>query len=107
MTMDYDLFLCLLEAAWKVPFIPAVDNERSVGEIQTEIKDPSVAELTRGTFFRYTAQARRLSFPSSSFFSGTLTKDFKSSQLSYLFVIRGVPPGGLLMAGKVLASSLF
>ena len=32
MTMGDDLLLCLLEAAWKVPFIPAVDNKRSVGE---------------------------------------------------------------------------
>ena len=32
MTMDDYLLLCLLEAAWKVSFIPAVGNKRSVGE---------------------------------------------------------------------------
>ena len=75
--------------------------------MQTEIKDPSVAEPTRWACFRYGAQARRLSFPSFYVPSGTLVRDFKLVSLSYLFRACAISPGGLLVAGKGLVSSLF
>ncbi len=57
--------------------------------------------------FWYRAQACRLSFPSSYVSSGTLARDFKLFQPSYLFVAYVIPSGGLLIVGKVLISSVF
>ncbi len=64
-------------------------------------------EPTRWTRFQYGAQACRLSFPSFYVPSGTLVRDFKLVPLSYLFGACVIPPGGLLMVGKGLVSSVF
>ncbi len=72
-----------------------------------EIKDPSGVEPTRGACFQYGAQARRLSFPSSYIPSGTPARGFGLVLLSYLFGACVIPPGGFLIAGKGLVSSLF
>ncbi len=74
---------------------------------QSKIKDPPVVEPTRWACFRYGAQARRLSFLSSYVSSGTPARDFKLFSFSYMFVACVISPGGSLMAGKVLISSLF
>ena len=74
---------------------------------RTKIKDPSDVEPTRGACFQYGAQARKLSFPSSYVPSGTPARGFGLVPLSHLFATCVIPPGGFLMVGKVLVSSLF
>ncbi len=76
-------------------------------KIPTKIKDPSVVQPTCWACFRYGAQACRLSFPSSYVPSGTPARGFGLVLFSYLFVACVIPPGGFLMVGKVLVSSLF
>ncbi len=64
-------------------------------------------EPTRCACFRYGAQACRLSFPSSYVPSGTLVRGFTLVALSYLFRAYIISPGGFLVVGKGLVSSLF
>ncbi len=101
MTMGDGLLLCLLEAAWKSPFIPAVVNSRSVGEILTKIKDPSVVEPTRGGMFsvRGTGLRAVLSIYLHSFGHAGWELDTGDTFLSL--------PGGFRVARKGWVSSLF
>ncbi len=64
-------------------------------------------EPTCWACFRYGAQAHRLSVLSSYIPSGTRAMDLKLFLFPDPFVACIIPPGGFLMAGKGLVSSLF